>query len=484
MRHLSKAAYERRLPALRDALLDAQTQLHQEKPAALIVIVTGLPSAGRSEVVNQFLEWMNPKYVSVHALEKQRRATSTLPPMWRYWNTLPARGEIAIYFQGWYEDYLLPALFTPKKARKHAARVIERIRHLETMLPRDRVRVLKLHLHVDKKTQRHRIAQLQASKLTRWRVTDEDRWLARHHDRVDKVAGQCFRATSQKQAAWHVIDGTDPQHRSFEAGSLLLKELQVALKTAPAAPASNSSGRVSAARAQFPAHQEGESLDDAQYERELEKLRGRFALLTRKKAFAKRAAVLAFEGMDAAGKGGVIRRLTSALDARQYNDVSVSAPSPEELAHPYLWRFWRRIPDRGELTVFDRSWYGRVLVERVRGLTAAADWQRAYDEIREFELQLAEHGIIVHKFWLAVSKDEQLQRLKARDADPLKRFKVDPEDWANRRFYDAYQAAAQEMIERTDTAYAPWTVVEADDKRYARLKVLRAVCEAMERALD
>jgi len=188
--------------------------------------------------------------------------------------------------------------------------------------------------------------------------------------------------------------------------------------------------------------------------------------------------------MDAAGKGGVIRRLTSALDARQYSVVSVSAPTPEESAHPYLWRFWRRIPDRGEITVFDRTWYGRVLVERVRDLTAENDWQRAYDEIKEFELQLVESGIVVHKFWLSVSKQEQLKRLKEREEDALKRFKVDPEDWANRRFYDDYQLAAHEMIRRTHTDYAPWTVVEGDDKRHARLKVLRAVCASIETALD
>lgn len=477
----SKAAAERSESRLQNALLDAQTRLHQEKSAALVVIVTGIPAAGRSEVVNQFLEWLNPKYVDVHALP--RRKTQAKPPLWRYWNTLPARGEIAIYFAGWYEDYVLPALFTPKKARKREARIVERIVRLEAMLPRDKVRVLKLHLHVDKKSQQRRIAELRASKLTRWRVTDEDRWLARHYDQVDAVVKRVVKATDGKYAPWHSIDGTDSRHRALEAGSLLLKELQAALQP-PAStkplrwqePASNGA-------AKFPTRPKSGALEDERYERELEELQGRLALLTRKKAFAERAAVFAFEGMDAAGKGGAIRRLTFALDARQYNVVPVSAPTTEEIAHPYLWRFWQRVPDRGHIAIFDRSWYGRVLVERVRDITADADWQRAYDEIREFELELAEAGIVVHKFWLALSKEEQLKRLKARDANPLKSFKVDPEDWANRRFFDAYQTAAKEMIERTNTEYAPWTVVEADDKKYARLKVLRTVCEAVERAL-
>jgi polyphosphate kinase 2 (PPK2 family) len=224
-------------------------------------------------------------------------------------------------------------------------------------------------------------------------------------------------------------------------------------------------------------------LNDDDYDRELKELEGTLALAVRRAKFRKHALVLAFEGMDAAGKGGAIRRVTRALDARQYQVVPVSAPTPEEAAHPYLWRFWRAVPPRGEITIYDRSWYGRVLVERVRELTPEKDWQRAYEEINEFERQLTEHRIIVAKFWLSVSKEEQLRRLKAREEDPLKRFKVDKEDWANRRFYDVYQAAAAEMIRRTNTDCAPWFPIEADDKPAARIAVLRAIVERIEKTL-
>jgi polyphosphate kinase 2 (PPK2 family) len=282
-----------------------------------------------------------------------------------------------------------------------------------------------------------------------------------------------------------VIDGTDPQRRSFAAGNLLLSELNEGFKAAARHPAKHRWPQPKGGdKSKFSTQSQASEVDDEEYKVELERLQGRFALLTRRNQFRKHGAVFAFEGMDAAGKGGAIRRLTGAMDARQYNVVPISAPTPDELAHPYLWRFWRHVPDRGEIAIFDRSWYGRVLVERVRDLTPEADWQRAYDEIREFERELAEHRIIVHKFWLAVSKDEQLKRFRERDEDKLKRFKVDPEDWANRRFYDAYGTAAHQMIQRTDTDYAPWTVVEADDKKYARLKVLRTVCEAIEKALS
>ena len=193
--------------------------------------------------------------------------------------------------------------------------------------------------------------------------------------------------------------------------------------------------------------------------------------------------VAAFEGMDAAGKGGAIRRVTTALDARQYRVVPISAPTSEELARPYLWRFWFQLPPRGNYTIFDRSWYGRVLVERVRGFAAAKDWQRAYDEINEFERQLVEHRVIVAKFWMSVSRAEQLERFSERDRNSLKRFKVDPEDWANRKHWNDYQRAAKEMIARTSTPYAPWTVIPADDKRSARLAVLRALADQVEAAL-
>lgn len=482
---MTKEQYESVLPALRDALLSAQSELQKKKPFGLAVIVTGYPTAGRSEVANQFLEWLDAKHIRVHALDKLRDVSSAWPAMWRYWNTLPARGEIAIYFTGWYEDYMFPELFGPKKARRHAARAIERIRQLEAMLPLDRVRVLKLHMDVSEKTQKQRIDELRSNKLTRWRVTREDRWLAKRYDRVRDVTERCQRETGTKSAPWHIVDGTDPQSRSFAAGQLLLNELDAGFKASARPPARHRwPGVSSSGHAEFSSHQAGDALDDDQYKLELERLQGRFALLTRRQQFRKHGAVFAFEGMDAAGKGGAIRRLTAALDARQYNVVPVSAPSPQELAHPYLWRFWRQVPDRGEIAIFDRSWYGRVLVERVRDLTPDADWQRAYDEINEFERQLAEHKLVVHKFWLAVSKEEQLKRFKERDDDPLKRFKVDAEDWANRRFYGAYQDAAHDMIQLTNTDYASWTVVEADDKRYARLKVLRAVCESIERRLD
>ncbi|HSW34246.1 MAG TPA: hypothetical protein VLH36_11605, partial [Steroidobacteraceae bacterium] len=227
----------------------------------------------------------------------------------------------------------------------------------------------------------------------------------------------------------------------------------------------------------------GPPIAEEDYDRTLEELQGRLALLSRRRKFINQSVVVALEGMDASGKGGSIRRITAALDARQYRVVPISAPTPEERARPYLWRFWFQLPPRGNYTIFDRSWYGRVLVERVRDFASAPDWRRAYEEINEFERQLVEHQVIVAKFWMSVSPAEQLARFAERDRNRLKRFKVDPEDWINRELWNPYQVAARDMLALTHTRHAPWTIVPADDKRHARLSVLRGLCERIESAL-
>jgi polyphosphate kinase 2 (PPK2 family) len=224
-------------------------------------------------------------------------------------------------------------------------------------------------------------------------------------------------------------------------------------------------------------------MSKAAYRRELEKAQARLSELSRHKRFRSVAAVAVFEGNDAAGKGGAIRRVTAALDARLYHTVSIAAPSQDEAARPYLWRFWMRVPGRGRFTLFDRSWYGRVLVERVAGFAAEPDWMRAYTEINDFEQSLARHGIVVVKFWLAISKDEQLRRFRSREKVGFKHYKITPEDWRNRRAWDAYEQATCDMVERTSTRVAPWTLVEANNKHYARVKILHTLCDALERGL-
>lgn len=468
------------LTQLRDELLDLQLKLRESKKAALALIITGAPAAGRSETINELLSWLDPKYIRVHAFGEPDVAERRRPAMWRYWQTLPMRGRMVFYFAGWYADLVAEARGNDPKAAR-AKRGLERIRQLEAMLVADGIRVLKIHLGVDRKTQAQRLKRLCSSKLTRWRVTKEDHWFAKHHARAQRMAKRYIQNTSQPAAPWRVIDGSDEEQRLLAVASALKEALVEALQGGSIATTAKRASEPSLSP-RTPA--KATKVEDDEYERDLESLQGRLALLVRRARFRKHAFVAAFEGMDAAGKGGAIRRITQALDARQYQVVPVSAPTEEEAAHPYLWRFWKHVPECGEITIFDRSWYGRVLVERVRGFATQADWQRAYAEIVEFEQQLTEFGIIVVKFWLSISQEEQLERFKAREEDPLKRFKVDEEDWKNRELYDAYQTAAQEMIEGTHRRDAPWFIIDADIKKHARLEVLRATCEEIERRLS
>lgn len=485
--------YSRLVPSLRDDLLAAQLEMRKAAKFSIALIVSGVPAAGRSETVNRLLEWLDPKYITVRAFGEDDGKTRR-PAMWRYWRTLPEFGRIAFYFLGWYQDYITPALHDSQKAKRHAQWQLARIRQLESMLTADGVRVVKVHLDLDADTQCKRLKKLRADKLTRWRVTHEDLWLARHHKTVRKAMERCLNASDQPAARWHVIDGADEDYREVRVGEILRDEMLAGVQQAQkAGKRGHSSFRAQGKAAASASEMRNvpifrrtriEKVDDDEYDRKLEQLQGHLALLTRRARFGKHGLVLAFEGMDAAGKGGAISRITRALDARQYQVVPVSAPTPEERSYPYLWRFWRDVPERGHIAIFDRTWYGRVLVERVRGFAAAPDWRRAYDEINEFERQLTQVGLIVAKFWLQVSKAEQLRRFKTRDEDPLKRFKVDPEDWTNRTFYDAYQSAAAEMVERTHTPEARWNVVPGDDKKSARLHVLHVVCDAVEAALS
>jgi polyphosphate kinase 2 (PPK2 family) len=224
-------------------------------------------------------------------------------------------------------------------------------------------------------------------------------------------------------------------------------------------------------------------LEKLEYRKLLATYQGQLNLLQRRAREQKVSTILVFEGWDAAGKGGAIRRINAVLDSRAVEVISIAAPSDEERAHPYLWRFWHRLPRAGRITIFDRSWYGRVLVERVEGLATEKQWRRAYAEINRFEQQLVDHGTVLLKFWMHISKQEQLRRFREREQTPWKRWKLTDDDWRNRERRDDYEIAVHDAVERTSTRHAPWILVEGNDKLYARIKVLRSICEALEKRL-
>jgi polyphosphate kinase 2 (PPK2 family) len=307
-----------------------------------------------------------------------------------------------------------------------------------------------------------------------------------------------LRATSTGAAPWIVIDGSNPNYRALAAGKTLLAALRARLeqRRSRERPRGNTKTKTNGAvhgSALFKSLDAGrilidlpfkERLSKEKYTTKIEKAQGRLAKLARSPKMKKHSVVVVFEGMDAAGKGGAIRRITQALDARQYEVIPISAPNEEEQAHPYLWRFWKHVPRRGRFLVFDRSWYGRVLVERIEGYASEAAWMRAYGEINEFEEELVEHGIVVVKLWLAITEEEQLRRFKEREKMRFKRFKITPEDWRNRKKWDDYIVAASDMIDRTSTSIAPWTVLEANDKHLARVRAIETICKRMDDAFS
>jgi polyphosphate:AMP phosphotransferase len=484
---LSKALYRRREPKLRADLLDAQYELSRDGRFPVLVLISGVRGAGKGETVNLLNEWMDPRHIHTHAFDNPSDEERERPPMWRFWRALPPKGRIGILFGSWYTAPIIDRVFRRTRG-KDLLRSIDEINHFEKMLADEGALVLKFWFHLSKKRQKERLRALQGDPETSWRITDRDWDFFKQYDRFYRISEDTLRRTSSAHAPWIVVEGSDPEYRALTVGRTLLEALQKRLKAPPerrvaksqAAPIVRPVDRVHLlARMDL-----GQKLDKARYDKRIEKLRRRLALATRHPDFARHNVVCVFEGMDAAGKGSAIRRVTAALDARLFHTIPIAAPTDEERAQPYLWRFWRHIPRKARFAIYDRSWYGRVLVERVEGFCAEADWMRAYSEINDFEDQLARNGVVVAKFWLQISKEEQLRRFREREKTRFKRFKITAEDWRNREKWDAYQEAAADMIERTSTAEAPWTLVEANDKYHARVKVLGTLVEALENRLD
>ncbi|HTH94152.1 MAG TPA: polyphosphate:AMP phosphotransferase [Rhodocyclaceae bacterium] len=486
---VNDAIYEKRVKILRSDLLDAQYDLKEAGDFSVLVLVNGLDGAGKGETVNLLNAWMDPRHIQTHAFPPPNEQEQERPPMWRFWKALPPKGRIGILFGNWYSDPVVTHANSKSKQRhtKLDARIADILR-FEKMLADEGVLLIKYWFHLSKEGQEKRLQKLEANPRTAWRVTKHDWKLYKHYDDYVATAEKVLVDTSRGHAPWTLIDGSDENWRSLAVGEHLLEQIKKRLATRR--PTKNKSVAKSE-KVPKSAEKPGglatldmsASLGDKKYARELEKWQGELNLLSRHPKFRERSSVLVFEGMDAAGKGGTIRRVTAALDARHYYTIPIAAPSEEERAQPYLWRFWRCIPGHGQFAVFDRSWYGRVLVERVEGFCSEADWQRAYGEINDFERQLIDHGAIVSKFWLSVSPNEQLQRFHEREHTRFKRFKITPDDWRNRARWPLYEAAVNDMIELTGTAQAPWKLIAADDKQYARVEVLKTLCQRIEEAL-
>ena len=481
-----KRVYAREEPKLRELLLNAQFDLSQSGRGPLLLVISGVEGGGRGETANKLTEWMDPRHIHVVAFGPRAPEEAARPPAWRYWRSLPPKGKIGILMNAWYNEAMLAHVQGKIDADQVNTRV-QAIREHEQMLTDEGFVLLKFWIHLSKAAQKQRLQELEHDPTTAWRVTREDWKAYRIYNKAHELWESLLRETSTGAAPWHVVEGTDGRYRYLTVGKILLDALRTTLAPRPATPKHAITPPAPSVIDNVKLIRDldlSKKLPVKDYDRALEKHQGKLATLTRHKRFAKRSLILVFEGVDAAGKGGAIRRITGALDARQYVTVPVAAPTEEERAFPYLWRFWRNVPRYGGITILDRSWYGRVLVERVEGYCSVYDWMRAYDEINQFEEQLTRGDAVVVKFWLQISKAEQLRRFKARERSPFKQFKITADDWRNRKKWNAYEQAVCDMVDRTSTEIAPWTLVEAEDKYYARIKILKTITDRLKQAFD
>jgi len=484
---VSKQAFETGLPELRTRLVLAQQALRNSH-VPVIIIIAGVDGAGKGGLVNRLTEWMDPRGLQVHAYWDESDEERERPRSWRFWRTLPYRGSIGMLFGAWYNEPL--ALCLSEQASESAVEsAMKLINDFECMLCEDKALILKFWFHLSKEDQKSRLKSLAKDPRSHWRMAPEAQKAYKHYDRFVRIAERVIRETDTEFAPWHLVEAADHRYRDLTVGRILVQAIESHLaveKSLPVIPFScTQPPKNSTARETL--------LDRVDLQRILAKKEYKEQLVSYQEQInklawmaykSKRAIIFVFEGWDASGKGGAIRRMTQAIDARLYRVIPVSAPTDEERAHHYLWRFWRHIPRAGKIAVFDRSWYGRVLVERVESFASENEWQRAYFQINEFEEQLVQHGIVLCKFWLHISPDEQLKRFRAREKIPYKQYKITEEDWRNRDRWDDYESAVNEMVTRTSTEFSKWTLVSANDKRNARIEVLKTVCKRLETVLS
>ena len=487
-RSVSKEDFKEQQEALRTQLLSVQRELRHSK-VPVIVIVSGVEAAGKGEVVNRLNEWLDTRGVRTYAFWDETDEERDRPRYWRFWRTMPPRGEITVLFGGWYMtpiEYRFQGHCTDAELDAELNRIVD----FERMLTQDGAVIVKFWFHMSEKDQKARLKELSRDDRSRWKMAPDKARFTEHYQAFERVAERIILHTDRGNAPWHLIEAQDRRYRDLTVGKTLLHAIRTRLSEP--LPEEHGAGTGSPELPDSPSARItlldqldlGRQLSADDYKAEMKGLQIELNELAWKAYNQKRSTVLVFEGIDAGGKGGAIRRITRVIDARLYRSIPVAAPTDEEKSQHYLWRFWRHIPRAGYITIYDRSWYGRVLVERVEGFAADHEWRRAYSEINRFEEQLVDSGVVLLKFWMHISQEEQLRRFKDRENVPYKRYKITDEDWRNRERWPQYKEAVNEMVVRTSTKHAKWTLVEGDDKLYARVKVLRTVCETLKAALE
>ena len=464
--------------------LSKRQMLVKEHKLPVLVIMDGWGAAGKGSILGRVIKNMDPRFFKCETLSEKTSEETRRPFLYRYFVRIPKEGQFSFFDGSWMgevtTDRLLDSI-SAKEYKKH----LTSIKRFERQLTDNGYLVVKLFFHIDAKVQKKRIDDLADDPVTSWRVSEFDKWQNKHYKKCLDVYDDYIEATNQFVAPWYFIDSSSRKWAELQMTEILIASIDTALK--------NSESKKSApllqntfALKKIPLLKDiplDKTISDEEYQVELDHLQENLKHLHNELYRRKIPVIIAYEGWDAAGKGGNIKRIAAALDPRGYEVHPIASPEPAEKARHYLWRFWRRLPKDGHIAIFDRTWYGRVMVERLEGFCSENDWQRAYNEINEFEKELTDWGAVVVKFWVQIDKDTQLARFEDRQATPEKQWKITDEDWRNREKWDLYEDAINEMLTKTNTDFAPWHVLESNDKKYARIKALKTVTKAIEKKL-
>lgn len=484
---MGKDEFKERMEVLSVQLAALQRECRSLK-IPVIIVFEGFATSGKGTLINQLIGPMDPRGFSVYAINGESDEEKKRPFLWRFWTKTPENGRIAIFDRSWYRRVLVDRFDKVTSENQLASAYQEIVDFEETLADGGNV-IIKFFLDITKKEQKKRMENLLSSKETAWRVSESDKQRNRHFDEYRIMVEEMLQKTDTDFAPWTIVEAVDKKYATVKIISTVINRLQAGiaakqaqkqaaqLKAEPQAPAARlKSSILSQVDLSL-------TISKEDYKEKLAKLQRRLSILHSELYSRQIPVILAFEGWDAGGKGGAIKRLTQALDPRGYQVNPTSSPNDIERAHHYLWRFWQNVPKNGHIAIFDRTWYGRVMVERIEGFCTTEEWNRAYKEMNDMEATLAHSGAVILKFWMQIDKDEQERRFKERMEIPEKQWKITDEDWRNREKWDQYEIAVDEMLIRTSTTYAPWIIVEGNCKYYARIKVLQTVIDALEKRM-
>ena len=477
-----KDEIKERLHIRRDELFAKQMVIKEKKKPVLIVI-EGWGTSGKGTLISNIIKNIDPRFFKVCNLGKRTADETRFPFLKKYVDQIPEQGKISLFDSAWMSE-LTRLHVSGQIEDEEYEKKIRSVKCFERQLVEDGYLVIKLFLHISKKDQKKRIESLKSDKNTKWRIGDHDLFQNKNYDEYLDTYKAFIDETDAAYAPWYVIDGSSENWATLQALDVINEALDTAfLNSSVNFPVMQNTFSLVKTKKLSSISLDDKTLTDEEYDDKLEKLQSRLKELHYELYRKKIPVIIAYEGWDAAGKGGNIKRITAALDPRGYEVHPIASPEPHEKARHFLWRFWTRLPKDGHIAIFDRTWYGRVMVERLEGFCSENDWKRAYNEINEFEKELVDWGAVVIKFWVQIDKDTQLARFTERQNTPEKQWKITDEDWRNREKWDLYESAIDEMIKKTSTTFAPWYVLESNDKKYARIKALETVIECIERKL-